>query len=165
MIVTINTDASWSPKHHVASYAFWIRSNNGKIAKSGMLKGKTYDADFAEYKCILNALHVVFNSGWQYIDKIIVNTDSMNSIHVFKENKSAIKKYRIGGWHNHYRFEFYLLKEKHKALKLDIEFRHVKAHVSTEQTRQWVNDWCDKEAKAQLINWHKKRQENETPIL
>jgi hypothetical protein len=35
MVVTINTDASFSRKYNVGSYAFFILCNEFKIAKSG----------------------------------------------------------------------------------------------------------------------------------
>lgn len=62
MIITVNTDASYSHKYSVATYAFWIASNKGKIFRSGELKGRVCSPIHAEMKCILNALHCLFST-------------------------------------------------------------------------------------------------------
>lgn len=152
MIVTINTDASFSPTHKIGTYAFWIVCNEGKIAKSGVLKKSLTRPEQAEFKCILNALHVVVNSNLKGVTKIIINTDCLNVIHLANKNKKAIQKYRLASWGNHLVSEMNRLMRTRGWVKVDLEFRHVKAHVSTSTKRQWVNEWCDQEAKKQLSN-------------
>jgi ribonuclease HI len=153
MIVTINTDASFSQKHKKGTFAFWIKCDKGKIAESGVLKGETPCPTTAEMKCILNALHRVVNAEWKdEITKIIVNTDALNAIHIFANDEKSIKKFKLGLW------KFTLLSSAYRKLarqlqKAEIEFRHIKAHQHTSTKRNWVNDWCDGEAKKQIAKF------------
>jgi ribonuclease HI len=149
MIVTINTDASYSHKHNKGSYAFWMVSNEGKICKSGLLKGDSLDPTHAEIKTISNALfHLSNYTGWKGITKVIINTDSMNSIHLLTKNIKAIKKYRIH--HEKYKNEIWVFASLVNKLKYNIEIRHVRSHKGTDTARTWVNEWCDQEAKKHL---------------
>lgn len=150
-IVTINTDASFNYTHNKASYAFWIVSDYGKLCRYGILKGGTKTPTHGEFKCIVNALHCLFVYLKWPIRKIIVNTDSMNSIHLLKNDKVALRKYRINknkfveelaAWHS--------IKGRYISKKVEIEFRHVKAHTGADNSRSWVNQYCDTKAKEVL---------------
>lgn len=150
-IVTINTDASFSYNHKKASYAFWIVSDYGKLCRYGALKGNTKTPTHGEFKCIVNALHCLFVYLKWPITKIIVNTDSMNSIHLLKNDKVSLKMYRIdkkqfkeelSAWHS--------INWRYISKKVSIKFRHVKAHTNTDSARSWVNQWCDTKAKESL---------------
>lgn len=148
MIVTINTDASFHSSFKVGAYAFWIVSNLGKVLHCGALRDKVNSPTEAETKCIINALVTLKKQNWQGISKIIINTDSLNSIYILEKHSEEIIKYRLkfGG----------VLRNEYNKIKIHlppIEFRHVKAHKSTKTARSWVNDWCDKKAKEML--WQK----------
>jgi ribonuclease HI len=152
-IVTINTDASFSYSHNKGSYAFWVVSDYGKLCRYGALKGGTKTPTHGEFKCIVNALHCLFVYLKWPVTKIIVNTDSMNSIHLLKNNKEAIRRYRIGknqfteelaAWHS--------INGRYISKKIEIDFRHVRAHTENTNARSWVNQWCDTNAKMALAN-------------
>ncbi len=146
MIVTVTTDAAFHTKHKVGAYAFWITSDLGRLKAHGVLK-KTKSSCDSEIQCILNALHYMGKAVVdRNISRIIINTDSMNAIHVFEGNKDAIKRYRLK-WAEHYKHIF------QKLVSVPVELRHVKAHKSTSDARSYVNDWCDKKAKESL--WKK----------
>lgn len=154
MIVTINTDASYHSGFHIGAFAFWIVSNQGRVLHAGVLKGKINGATEAETKCIINALYTLKKQKWQGITKIIVNTDSTNSIAILKNSRKEINLYHLK-YGDPLRLKFNKIK---KGLPI-IEFRHVKAHTTTETARSFVNDWCDKAAKEMLwkqINSDKK---------
>lgn len=149
MIVTINTDASHDGRLKIGSFAFWMVSNNGRMLNAGPLKGKIESPDEAEMQSILNALHTLLRLKWQP-SKVIINTDSLNSIGVFTTDKRHIAKYGLH-WGKKYKILFNSFRQKLKLGKADIEFRHVKAHDETSKTaRSWVNEWCDKQCKEQL---------------
>lgn len=152
MVVTINTDASFSRKYQVGSYAFWIKCNEFTICKSGMLRKKISRPENAEFRCVINALHTLFTQKTvEKIGLIVVNTDCMNVIHLINNDKEAISRYNLGSWGRHMVLTYNLLRSKHKHLKTKIEFRHVKAHTQKiEDGRTFVNDWCDKEAKKHI---------------
>ena len=159
MIVTVNTDASYSNKHKIGSYAFWIVSDKGKIFRSGTLKGSVCSSTHAEMKCILNAFHCLFETEeWNCVTKIIVNTDSMIAIEKFQNNH--------GKWLSTKKSEFLAeskiiqsclnrilvdhINKKNNKKKIIIEYRHVKAHQHKKTSRNFVNYMCEKEAKRQL---------------
>ncbi len=152
MIVTINTDASFSWSEERGSFAFWIVSNSGKVAMSGMLRKRLHRAEQAEFQCIINSLHVLINQNWKNIEKIIINTDCLNVIHLLKNDKKAIEKYRLRSWGNHLVLEFTRMRARHLG-RVPMEIRHVKAHQEISSAKQWVNDWCDTEAKKALMKF------------
>jgi hypothetical protein len=147
LIVTINTDASFSRFHKKGSFAFWIVCNNFKILKSGNLRGEISNPSIAEFKCIVNAFHLLFNEDLKEIKKIIVNTDCLNVIHVVNNSKAEISRYKL-------QYLFEILKTWKKTIakypKIEIEFRHVKAHTGANNARSYVNELCDSEAKKRL---------------
>lgn len=150
MTVTINTDASFSARHNRGTYAFWIRSDEGKISLSGVLRAKCKRAEVAEFKCIINALHTLIHSEWKGIERIVINTDCLNVIHLMNDNRKAIRRYRLRSWGEPLVEKFREIKSKSRLSRNSIDIRHVRAHVSTESSRQWVNDWCDTNAKRQM---------------
>jgi ribonuclease HI len=149
MIVTINTDAAHDGRLKIGAFAFWMVSNQGRALHCGALKQKLKSADEAEMQCILNALHTLAKLKWN-ATKVIVNTDSMNSIAVFMGDKAHINRWGLH-WAGKYRSLFQQIRNKLKLKKVELEFRHVKAHDETSTTsRTWVNDWCDKQCKTEL---------------
>lgn len=148
MNLTITSDASFSHKHEVGTYAFWASYNGGPYRTSGILRKKCKCPTEAEMKCILNALTwVTRNPSLAGVTHIFVNTDSMNSIHLFTENKKNIKRY---GLHKHHHLLVKFRDLKKTLPKTEIIFSHVKAHVSTETARQFCNEWCDTAAKREM---------------
>ena len=145
-IVTINTDAAYHFKHKVGAFAYWIVSDYGRILMSGALKGKVSGPDEAEMQCIINAMHTVSNQKFPDVRLIVINTDALNSIHVFGKNKAAIAKYHLKKY-GPLRDRFHKLSQKIGGTGLSIKFKHIPSHVHTDTPRNWVNDWCDKNAK------------------
>lgn len=153
MIITINTDASFSNKLKRGAYAFWIVSDKGRIQMSGPIKGTCHDSSDAEMRCIINALHVVsqipdLNKPGNFV---IINTDSMNAIHVLTGNKSAKRRYGL----NKKEYINLIYAEFQKVCKrlardITLDLRHVKSHTGLGDRRSYVNEWCDKTAKEEM---------------
>ncbi len=157
MVVTINTDASFSHYHEIGSYAFWIKCDEFNIGKSGLLRKRVSRPEIAEFRCVLNALHTLFiQKTTEKIGFIVVNTDCLNVIHLINNDKEAIQKYRLASWGRYLVQTYDSLRIKHKHLKTKIEFRHVKAHTDTDTGRNFINDWCDKEAKKHIEEYKHK---------
>jgi ribonuclease HI len=154
MVVTINTDASYSPKHKVGAFAFWIVCDQGKIQKAGELR-ETHAPHDAEAKSIANAFHTLLHSKFTGISKIVVNTDSMICINRMGSRGKAYSPER-SVWNTVRR-----MKKKNADQYLKIEYRHVKAHSGTDTARKFVNDWCDKEAKKFMRKMVRKKLKNE----
>lgn len=150
MNITITTDASFSKKYQKGTFAFYITSNAGSFSMSGELKKTCHCPSEAEIKCIVNSLAFVSQNAelFKKCKFIYVNTDSMNAIHVWEEDKPKIKKYRL----KHLMQQFGKSIDKTKKLfdGKRIELRHVKAHTETDDKRSYVNDLCDKAAKAEM---------------
>lgn len=142
MLATINTDASYSKLTKQATYAFWIKTDNYTIKRSGVIKTLCDTSTEAELKCIINALYVL--SQQTGITKIIINTDSLNSIHILTKDIKKIRKYSLHWGDRFMKMSLSLTKE------IVVEYRHVKAHKDTDTKRTYVNDWCDKAAKEEM---------------
>lgn len=153
MIVTINTDASYSKLYQKGTYAFWIVSNHGRIKRSGILRNDCPRPEIAEFRCLINAMHKLVESNWTGITKIVINTDCMNVIHLIERDKKKIKRFNLLSWGEELLIKWEKMIQSYRdgILKgVTIECRHVRSHVSTKSSRQWVNDWCDKEAKRHM---------------
>jgi ribonuclease HI len=144
MLITINTDASWRERH--AGYAFWIVCDAGKIQKAGKIKKLVDNSAIAEMMCIANALHTLKHSRFSEITKVIINTDSQH----------CIDRLGIGAKFKDSSTDECLFTMMEICLKLGksirdmhsiFEFRHVKAHSGKKDSRSFVNEWCDREAK------------------
>lgn len=159
MIVTINTDASFYKKQQRGSYAFAIVSNRGRIYRSGVLRKKVTRPEIAEFKCILNAIHVLIQQDWPDISLVVVNTDCLNVIHLLENKKDKIAKYKLGSWGRPLVLKYRIMVAESKKLRFNtFSFRHVKSHTTITDARSYVNDWCDREAKKVLENYIKQKK-------
>jgi len=160
MVITINTDASFSNKWKIGAYAFWVVCKNFRVKKGGLLKNKAITSPTqAECMAIINALHAVFymllqDNTAHKVRMIIINTDSTNAKYVFENDELKIHQYRLKKYSQqfHGRFRVMCKKTFHKNQKVEFQFRHVKAHQDTDTPRTYINDWCDKEAKRHMGN-------------
>lgn len=143
MLVTINTDASYIDGF--AGYAFWIVCNEFKVTKAGILRKKVKRPEIAEFKCIINALHILFKNDCKNVSKIIFNTDCLNVIHCLTGNKKAISKYKLNI--SSFSELTLMFNSIMKGKDIEVEFRHVQSHTGLNDARSYVNEWCDREAK------------------
>ncbi len=141
MLVTINTDASYYAVQKIGGYAIWIASNKGRVKYSAGFKNQLETQHDAEFKAIINALHLLKKQNWK-ITKIYINTDSQTVIQTV-ETKGVKNKLPQYGKDN---YQSYLKIIEELGVK-DVSFRHVKAHSHTKTARHWVNDWLDTQAK------------------
>lgn len=141
MLVTINTDASFYPEQKIGGYAIWIASNNGKVKCAAGFKDTLQTPHDAEFKCIINALHLLKKQNW-IVTEIYINTDSSTVINTIEDEKVAAKAPQYGKDN---------LKAYHAIIKQlgvkNVSLRHVKGHLHTKTARHFVNQWCDDNAK------------------
>lgn len=156
--ITINTDASFNQQHKVGGYAFYIVCDHFKIQKSGRFKKHPSSSNEAEMMCIANALYTLsVQPDLPETSLIIINSDAL---FVFNQVKKKSKS-PVG------RSTAKLLRTvKSKTAFRGVvdpkfEFRHVKAHNGVSDSRSWVNDWCDKEAR----KWMRYAVKNLNPIV
>lgn len=157
MRVTINTDASYSPDHNIAAYAYWIKSDQGKICKADLFRNTVLTPNEAEFKAIVNSLHELCHTEWTPINYLHINSDSQNCIDILmghsiprQENMQRLTELSLQ----------YLkrLEERreHKNGKF-LVCKHVKAHKGITDKRTYVNNWCDVESRKILREAVKKR--------
>lgn len=136
--ITINTDASFHPIHKVGGYAFYIVCDLFRIQKGGMFKMQPRTAEEAEIMCIGNAISTLLaqkelpKARW-----LVINNDCKFGMNKIRRQETELAKkvntmrqkliYQLGSGEN--------------------SMRHVKAHSGKGDSRSWVNEWCDKEAK------------------
>jgi ribonuclease HI len=150
--VTINTDASFHHVHRVASFAFWIRHDQGRIKQAGPLKDCPNSLE-AEIRAIGNAMYALLYSKFTDIDYIRVNTDCKFAIQailgVKKHSASKETLRAVRDIMDKLRKRY---KRKIKKRKFPfIDFHWVPAHTgNTETQKSWLNDWCDVNAKKHL---------------
>lgn len=138
--LTINSDASFHPQLKIGGYAFYIICDLFKIEKSGKFKENPMSSIDAEIKCFGNALATILaQKELPKIKKIVFNTDCMCGIGCVtnKKNKSKVELQIVK-----------LINDlKSRTQCKDFNFKYVKAHNGTNDSRSWVNDKLDKEAK------------------
>lgn len=152
MIVTVNTDASYNKAMREGAYAYWIRSDIGKLSGYGSYAVKVEHPVVCEIMAMTKALHRLTKSTWKNITLLIFNTDCLNAIHYLNDDEYAIKRYKINRLKEMGPVAdlFFQIKKKYFPLA-KVEFRHVKAHTKFENDpRKYVNDWCDRAAKKGL---------------
>jgi ribonuclease HI len=136
--ITINTDASWHPEYKVGGYAFWIVCDKFKITKSGKFKTNPKSSTEAEIMAIGNAIHALLSINEPLeCSLLVINTDSKQAI---SRIKSGVCEYGKMVRSIHLKLLSKINARKNK-------FRHVKAHSGKDDSRSFVNEWCDTEAK------------------
>jgi ribonuclease HI len=134
--ITVNTDASLCPHTNIAGYAFYIKAIDRVYKHSGILKKQVRTSQMAELYAIGNACaalvamgytakHLTINSDCETIFNNIINSRQKEFVQVRKIIKLITKNYTLC---------------------------HVKAHKRPGTPREFVNEWCDKEARNQMRN-------------
>jgi ribonuclease HI len=163
MTATITTDASFFHQYKIGAFAVWVTTAKGRIIQSGALKGEVNSSIEAEFKAVVNGLHLLCKANIGKLTEIYINTDSKGVILLIEaltlndESSPEYKEVIEGvkhGWAKDF-LDTYL--NTRKLLNGNIILRHIRAHEHTNTARHWVNDWCDKEAKKQAKHEIKKR--------
>lgn len=134
--ITINTDASFCNDTSIGGYAFWIKSDKFTIKEFGAFNQSCSNSTDAELKCIINAVaRLSSNKGINYKYILVINTDSKGAISWIKNRNNALGK-TAGSY----------LDELQKGNCEGFRLKHVKGHSSVQDSRSWVNRWCDEMA-------------------
>ena len=164
VFVTVNTDAGFSYKYQIGTYAFWIKGTGKHLHGSGVFKekhkGPMHKGPYEmEIKAIINALAVIKKTDHPPIIGFIFNRDNIYA--KSRKNGDALQKLL----YQHIR-HFRKDAEKRLGLKAFMaatrkqkeyaQFRYVKAHNGTPDKRSYVNDWCDRQCKLQFEKWYNK---------
>ena len=142
---TVNTDASHDPVTKTAAWACWIKSSHYLIKEAGLFPEPVINSSVAEAMAIEKALelldgliaHEDFLRDHRDRGKIalFINTDSMWTINALKGMVKRSKHVETAR------------RLRSLAEPFTIIPRHVKGHSAGEDSRSWVNNWCDKQAR------------------
>lgn len=153
--ITINTDASWYHEQKVGAWALWIRSDRYTIKGAAAFKTMPKDAITAEAQCLVNALDILRKrepdpQGF----KLIINNDCLY-LHRHIRGELKMRRPEV----------IVLVRQIRELLEgVDYEIRHVKAHTNVLDTpKKYINDWCDKQAKAASRALIKERELHDNP--
>lgn len=168
IFVTINTDAGFSYKYKIGTFAYWVKGHGIHLKGSGVLKEKCTNPWECEMKAMINALHVLKRSNHAPIIGFIFNRDSKTAYS--KQNGNLLQKllYKEIQFFKHDAINVLGITAFESATKKQNEyaiFRHVEGHSEIEDKRSWVNRWLDTECTRQLENWkkhHKKKTKQQS---
>lgn len=148
MFATVGTDASFCHETRLGTFAYWITTDRGRILNSGVFKDCPTTSTEAEMMCIANALHHLIKLHPD-TDLIYINTDC-NTIPASMQRATELST-------NPTRSTAYLLRkmiEGYNENGVAVVWRHIKGHQYNKKmggtSAQYVNDWCDKEARRLL---------------
>lgn len=134
--LTINTDASL--KDGIASCAIWIKGDSYTKKHTSIMKGSFVDSNAAELAAITNGLFLASRDKIDDVDRIVINTDSSAAIRILS-NGTDKDKYKV------FYDKFYEIFEE---VGIEVKFKKVKGHTRGKDSRHWVNNWCDRNARA-----------------
>jgi len=138
--VTVFTDASFHQETGAAGWAAWIKHQGSTRRRSGHFKNQPDNAGEAELAAcgigILSALNLFGQA---------------KTIHIVSDSMHAIDKL-TGGQINTPFVEKVVLTVKKRLRERNVRLKtaHVKAHQRPAKSRDWVNKWCDEEARKRM---------------
>ena len=150
--VTICSDASVSKRYGIATWACYIRTPKGAIKQGGICKEPTDHSDVAERYGIANALYIASKAVDLHQYRIVLYCDNKAALTPPRSsNKTGRHKQKAIKMQVFYTQNI----QKYLHMAKGYEVRHVKGHLdkslwSTVSKRNYLNDWCDKEAHRQM---------------
>lgn len=154
-IITIICDASFHLETKAAAWAAWFKVNGKAHSASANFKVELVHSAEAELLCVANAVYFC-NSVTPLLpsDKLIIQTDCLNAIFALtgQRKMSKLSENERAG-----------VKSVQKILPpgIEVDYRHVKGHVRAGtkgyKPRNYINNLCDKEARALMRGQKKER--------
>lgn len=142
MLVTIMSDASFCPTFNVAGYGYWIASNRGSQAGGGSMRDKVPNSTVAEMQAVVIALHCAIRDKLVLADdRVLIQIDCKPAILTLLRQAQACDL----GKEAERIFRKYI-----ERYRLEVEFRHVKAHTGNRSKRSVSNAYCDGRAKSAM---------------
>ena len=150
--ITICSDAGHKNYHKkgIGTWACYIRTPTKTIKQSGIIKQSVKGSTHAEQYGIANALFLADKAEDLSKFRVIVYCDNLFALrHRGKINHTPKSKYYAKEVEQKEFFDTYIKPYVDKCA--EYETRHVKGHLEQENwqsgARNFMNDWCDTEAK------------------
>lgn len=143
---TINTDASHYTSHGgISAWACWIKSSHYLMKNAGILPEGVPNSAVAELMAVEQALLLLDNliGSEEFLQHHLKN----GKILVFFNTDSLFTVQALNGTIRRKNYADLIDRVRALASRYEINPRHVKGHTKGEKAREWVNNWCDKQAK------------------
>jgi ribonuclease HI len=140
-LVTLFTDASYSQRLRRGTWAAWAKCNGVTMRRSGILRDEMSGSTHAEVAAIANGLVAVKQAFGDVVDKVIVQSDSLNGLVVIRnrsEKNNPISHIAV------------FIRNFAQNNNWELDLRHVKAHKGNATPRNAVNTACDVECRRQM---------------
>ena len=142
-ICSVFTDASFDDRFEVGGWAAWIKHDGRKYEAGGPLRTPILDSSYAELAAAANGIITavrIFDPG---------------HVHLVTDCDHVIRALRHGGTCR--AGDEVVVKAVRQALHCRrLTIKHVKAHSGAPTPRQWVNAWCDAQARRHMRTQRKK---------
>lgn len=147
--ITVFADASFCPETKAAGGAFWAKGVDAKLSDSFSFEGalQSHEAEvMVACEAILKISHhpelaKMLAKGPK--TRIVLVIDCLTVQQVLGENSSPKLSPKAKQRVNQ-------VKALQRRLNFWLKINHVKAHSGTGTARQWVNSWCDENARARM---------------
>lgn len=147
--ITVFTDASFCHTTKAAGGAFWARGTDVKTSDAFALKDVEHSHDcevIVACEAILKIaehpeLGPMLALGPKTRIVLVIDCLTVQQVLVGKTSTKlcALSRRRVNQ-----------VKELQKKLRFWLKINHVKAHSGQGSPRQWVNTWCDEQARAKM---------------
>lgn len=138
MLVTLYCDASFCPKTYSGGWAAWLRSERGRIIRSGPTPDYCRHAYEAEIAAIYAGLYLVTRS-WPEAEAVLVRSDCTAALHLMQRRREAS--------HRGARRLATKIEGLRIAHGIKLVPRWVKGHRGGEQTDAYLNRRVDEMAR------------------
>lgn len=132
MWVTVYTDASF---RDIGGWAVWIRSEKGRIVRSGQCPRTVRDSADAEMYAAMKAVEICLEN-WGGVSGIQINSDCMMVVNALYPWSKPIRRDSILKIQDQ-------IRQTLKAKGIRIRCKHVKGHSGKGNTRSWLNTQVD----------------------
>ena len=136
MLVTIYTDASWTPD--LAAGAAWIRSEEGLIKLRK--RYESVDSAHAEGAMIYFAVKKALQE-WDNVSVVLINSDHLGFVRYLNVTHPTVPK------REDLQKGVNLIFDMCNSRGVLIRTRHIKGHQGGHNSRSWLNEWCDTQAR------------------
>jgi ribonuclease HI len=153
--ITIYTDASFCPNSKKSSWAFWAKSNLGKIKNAGMCPAWVTDNNAAELYAVLMALKNIFGKWSRHTN--------IKGVYIISDNKTVCRS--MWKWSKNNKNKT-TLRVQNKIKRLSekeniwIKTKHIPSHRNSfdketmnSKEGHYLNQVCDKLAYKMLKNY------------
>lgn len=141
--ITIYTDASFSQRYEVGTWAVWIKASEfDTIPKAGRIKLPVYSSNEAELAAIGNGIWLATQFFQTKDKRLVVVSDSLYALEVMRGNRQPYSHacktvyHKVLEWQDKYGFL--------------AKFNKVKAHSNKDGRRSYVNSVVDRLAKTEM---------------